>query len=141
MSEQNKAVVGRFYEEVFNKRNANVIDELSAPNFIDHTAAPGQAPGATGVKDMTVMFQKAFPDLRVTVEEIVAERDIVVARFSMEGTHRGELFGTAATGKRVTFRGLDMVRIKDGKATEVWHYGDDMVVMSQLGVRFPAPTA
>lgn len=138
MSEQNKALVRRFYDEVFGKRNIALIDALSAPNFTDHTPAPGQAPGVQGIKDVVQMFVKAFPDLRVVVEEMVAEGDLVAARFRMEGTHQGDLFGTPPTGKRVTFRGLDMVRVKDGKATDVWHYGDDMVVMAQLGVRFPA---
>lgn len=137
MSEQNKSATRRFYEEVLNRHNVNAIDELCAANCVDHTAMPGQASGAQGVKDMFLVFLNAFPDLRVNVEEMIAERDIVVARLAMDGTHKGELMGAPPTGKKVTFRGIDMIRIKDGKATDVWHHGDDMMVLAQLGVKLP----
>lgn len=139
MSEQNKTVARRFYEEVFNKKNVNAIDELCASNFVDHTAMPGQAPGAKGLKDIFAVYMKAFPDMRVTVEEMVAERDLVVARFTGEATHRGELLGTAPTGRKITFHGIDMLRIKDGKATEAWHQGDDAIALMELGVKLPVP--
>lgn len=137
MSEQNKALAQRFYEEIFNKKNLNAIDELCAPGFVDHHPMPGQAPGVKGVKDVFALFIEGFPDLRVAVDEMVAERDLVVARFSVTGTHKGPLFGAAPTGKRVTFHGMDMVRIQSGKATEVWHYGDEMEVLMGLGVKPP----
>ena len=139
MSEQNKALAKRFYEEIFNKKNLNAIDELCAPNFVDHSAMPGQAPGVKGLKDSFSMFMKAFPDMRVTLDEMIAERDVVAARFSGEGTHKGELFGTAPTGKKIKFNGIDMIRIRDGKAVEAWHQGDDMIGLMQLGVKLPMP--
>jgi steroid delta-isomerase-like uncharacterized protein len=140
MSEQNKALTRRFYEEVFGKKNLKVIDELCAPSFVDHSALPGQAPGIEGLKAVLRDYFQAFPDLTVNVQEIVAERDIVVTRFTMQGTHKGSLFGAPPTNRKVTFRGIDMVRIKDGKATEVWHEGDDAVVLLQLGVQLPQAT-
>src|SRR5437867_2740597 len=108
MSEQNKAIARRFYEDVFNRKNLNAIDEICSPTIVDHSAMPGQAPGAKGMKDMFGVFVRAFPDLKVTVEEMVSERDLVVARISVVATHTGELFGTAATNRRVTFHGIDM---------------------------------
>ena len=138
MSEQNKALSRRFYEEVFNKKNLDVIDELCASDVVDHTAMPGQAPGARGLKDVFASFLKAFPDFHITVEEMIAERDIVVARFTVEGTHRGEFMGAVPTGKPVTFHGIDMIRVKNGQATEVWHQGDDMIVLMQLGAKVSA---
>lgn len=137
MSEQNKELTRRFYEEVMNRKNLQAIDELCAPEIVDHTAMPGQAPGLEGMKQMFAMFVEAFPDMRIEVEDLIAERDLVVARLAMSGTHKGPLFGTPPTGKHVTFRGVDMVRIRDGRATEVWHYGDDFLVLGQLGVKLP----
>ena len=140
MSEQNKALAQRFYEEVFNKKNLDAIEELCAPDLVDHNAMPGQAPGTKGLKDAFATFFRGLPDLRITIQELVAERDIVVARFSGTATHTGELMGAAPTGKTVTMRGMDMIRIKSGKATEVWHEGDDAVVLMQLGVELPSIT-
>jgi steroid delta-isomerase-like uncharacterized protein len=140
MSEQNKMLTRRFYEEVFNKKNLNAIDELCAPDFVDHNAMPGQGPGAKGLKDVFAMFFRGMPNLRITVHELVAEDDIVVARFTGTATHTGELMGAAPTGKTVTMRGMDMIRIKNGKATEVWHEGDDALVLMQLGVELPSTT-
>ena len=104
---------------MFNRKNLNAIDELCAPGFVDHSAMLGQSPGPQGLKDSFGQWLQAFPDMSATVHEMVAEGDIVVARLTIQGTHKGPLMGTAPTGKKVTFRGIDMVRIKNGKATEV----------------------
>jgi steroid delta-isomerase-like uncharacterized protein len=138
MSEQNKTQTRRFYQEVFNKKNLDAIDELCAPEFVDHTSMPGQGPGPKGLKDWSRQFLQAFPDLKATVEEMVAERDLVVTRLTCQGTHQGTFMGAAPTGKKVTFHGIDMVRIKNGRATDVWHQGDDAVVMMELGVHVHA---
>ena len=137
MSEQNKAVAKRFYEDVFNRQNLNGIDEACAPDFVDRSAMPGQAPGTQGLKDMMGIYVKAFPDMRVTVEEIIAEGDTVAARFSGTATHKGELFGTPATGKTITFHGMDFLHFKNGKVTEAWHQGDDVIALMQIGVKVP----
>ncbi len=137
MSEQNKQAVRRFYDEVLNGKNLSVIDELCAADVVDHSAIPGQAPGAQGLKDTFSTWIKGLPDFRVKVEEIIAERDFVVCRISGTATHTGDLMGAAPTNKRVTFHGIDIIRIKDGKAVEVWHEGDDAVVLMQLGVKLP----
>jgi steroid delta-isomerase-like uncharacterized protein len=138
MSEQNKTLTRRFYEEVFNKKNVNVIDELCAPGIVDHSALPGQRPGSAGLKDVFRDYFKAFPDMSLTTHEMIAEGDIVVTRITGQGTHSGPLFGSAATGKKVSFTGMDMIRIKDGKAAEVWHEGNDVAVFMQLGIQPPA---
>jgi predicted ester cyclase len=138
MSEQNKRLTRRFYEEVFNKKNLHVIDELCAPGFVDHSAFPGQRPGSAGLKDVFGDYFNAFPDMSLTTHEMIAEGDIVVTRFTGHGTHSGPLFGSAPTGKKVSFTGMDMIRIKDGKATEVWHEGNDVAVFIELGIQPPA---
>ena len=138
MSEQNKALMRCFYDEVFNKGNLGTVNELCAPNFVDHTSPPGADPGAEGVKQIIGMYRSAFPDIRVTVEEMVAEGDTVVSRTTMRGTHAGDLMGIPPTGKQVTMRGLDLVRIAGGKATEVWHHDEELALFAQLGVTPPA---
>ena len=82
MSEENKALARQFYEEIFNKKNLDAIDELCAPDFVDHNAMPGQAPGSRGLKDVFATFFRGLPDLRITVHELVAEGDIVVVRLT-----------------------------------------------------------
>jgi predicted ester cyclase len=141
MSEQNKAAAKRFYEEIFNKRNVNAIDELCVPNFVDHSAMPGQPPGTEGLKKTFAMYLKAFPDIQMKVEEMIAERDLVAIRFSGGATHKGELFGTAPTGKKIKFNGIDFVRYANGKAVEAWHQGDDVLAMMQIGIKLPMPPA
>lgn len=138
MSEANKAVVKRFYEEVMNRKNVAAIDELCSPDFVDHTAFPGQQPGRQGMKDSFATFLGAFSDLRVNVEAMIAEGDLVATRFVVSATHTGELMGAAPTGKKVFFHGIDMIRVVNGKAVEAWHQGDDIVVLAELGAR-PRP--
>ena len=137
MSEQNKALARRFYDEVFNKKNLNAVDELCVPGVVDHMAFPGQAPGAQGLKAVFAEYFKGLPDTHLTLHETIAEGDFVVVRFTGTGTHMGTLMGAAPTGKKVSFHGMDMIRIKDGKATDVWHEGDDAIVLMQLGVQMP----
>jgi len=88
------------------------------------------------MKEALGQFLQGFPGLNFIIEEIVAGRDIVVVRARMEGTHNGELMGAAPTGKKVTCHANDMIRVKDGKAVEVWHQGDEMAMM-ELGVKPP----
>ena len=137
MSEENKAVLRRWYEECFNKKNLAIIDELIAPNCVEHNAFPGQAPGIEGVKQTIGMFLAAFPDMRVTVDDMIAEGDKVAVRYSGRGTHRGELMGIAATGKQVTATGMEIVRLSGGKMVEHWEQMDMLGMMQQMGVLPP----
>ena len=137
-SDQNKTLTRRFYDEVFNKKNFGVIDELCAPGFVDHNPAPGQGSGLQGLKSWMQQFLQAFPDMKVTVHEMIAEGDVVVTRLTCQGTHKGTFMGAAPTGRSVRFSALDMVRIKNGQATEVWHEGNDALVMMELGAHMPA---
>ena len=92
MSEQNKADFRRVVE-AFESGNVDVFDELIDPNMIDHSPVPGQEPGMDGLKKLVTMFRAAFPDLRSTVEDLIAEGDKVVGRMTTSGTHRGEFMG------------------------------------------------
>jgi len=135
VSEQNKAVARRFYEEVFNKQNLDFIDQVCTSDLIDHAPMPGQKPGPAGVKEMFSSFKTAFPDMSINVEDMVSEGDVVVARFTGTATHKGELMGAPATNKQVTFHGIDWLKFRGDKVAEVWHQGDDAVVLMGLGVK------
>jgi predicted ester cyclase len=137
MSEDNKALVRRFYDEIFTKKNANAIDEICSPDFVDRNPMPGQSPGRQGMKDAFGGFLHAFPDMAVTIEEMIAERDLVAARFTVTGTHQGELMGAKPTGKKITVHGIDMMRIVGGNVVEATHYGDEIIALMKLGVRLP----
>ena len=134
MSEQNKALVRRTLEEIWNKGNLAVADELIAPNHVAHDPAslnPGSGPEAT--KQQASTYRTAFPDLHITIEDQVAEGDQVVTRWTATGTHRGDLMGIAPTGKQMTITGINISRIAGGKAQEDWTNWDTIGMMQQLG--------
>jgi len=138
MSEENKALVRRELEEVWNKHNLDAIDEIYAPDFVDHSAPPGMPNDRAGAKARVGAFLGAFPDFKTTIDILVAEGDLVVNRSTSTGTHTGELGGIPATGKRITVTSIAIVRVAGGKIAEVWFESDQMGLMQQLGV-VPAP--
>ncbi len=133
MSEENKALYRQFIDAM-NAKDVTVVDRLMDPNFVDHDLPPGQAPGAEGMKEMMSMFFAAFPDLRSTIDLLVAEGDVVTGHMTTEGTHNGDFMGIPATGKKVSFSEVHTVRIANGKAAEHWGIADAMTMMQQLGV-------
>jgi len=133
VSAENKTIARRFYEEVWSKGNLAVLDELVASNFVDHNPLPGLAPDLEGFKQVFTMFRTAFPDLHMTVEDMIAEGDMVVSRVKVRGTHKGDLMGIAPTGKQVTLEAIDITRIAGGKMVERWGIIDMLGMMQQLG--------
>ena len=133
MSEQNKALMRRFYE-LMNQHNASAFEEVLAPDVVVHGAPPGTEGGVEGMKQMFDMFNNAFPDLKVTVDHMIAEGDLVAVHMTTQGTHKGEMMGIPATGKQFSNQGVDLVRIAGGKATEIWHYEEELSFYQQLGV-------
>jgi steroid delta-isomerase-like uncharacterized protein len=133
MSDENKAIVQR-YSEAVSHRNLDVLDEIFAPEFIDHTASPDQPPGPEGLKRFFAMMDRGFPDFRATVEDVIAEGDKVGFRFTFHGTHQGAFMGIAPTGEQVTMQGIDILRIVDGQVVELWGQEDMLGMMQQLGV-------
>jgi predicted ester cyclase len=136
--EENKAKMRRFHEEVLNRGNLSVVDELLTTDFVEHAAPPGTAPGAEGVKQMIMMFRTAFPDLHLTEEDWIAEGDKVVCRYTIRGTHKGEFMGIAPTGKQVVITGIEIVRFEGGKPVEHWEEMDMLGLLQQLGA-IPTP--
>lgn len=133
-SAQNKAAIGRAYEEVFNKGNLGILNELMAPNYVLHTAGGLEFKGPEGFGQYVTMMRTAFPDLHVTVENMVAEGDYVAHRVSFAGTHRGDLAGIAPTGKRITSASNTLSRFSADKEVEAWHELDTLAFYQQLGL-------
>jgi len=137
--EKNSAAVKRFYDEVMGKGNLKVIDELVADNFVDHSVPDPDMPGnKMGLTQTMGMFRTGFPDLQITVEDMIAKGDKVWVYTTMRGTNTGEFMGKPATGKKIEVKGIDIVRFVNGKAVEHWGLNDDMAMMTQLGM-IPAP--
>ena len=134
MSEANKACVRRLFEEVWNGGKLGLLDTLIGAAYVDHNPAPGQPAGAAGVKGKVDVLRTAFPDLRFTLEELVAEGDLVAARYSWRGTHKGEAFlGIPPSGKAILVRGMDFFRLREGRIVERWDNVDELGMLTQLG--------
>ena len=133
MSTTNKALVRRYIEEVLNKGNAPLNDELIAPDFIGHDPTGADIHGPDGVKQHNAMYRNAFPDLQYTVEEAIAENDTVVWRWTAHGTHLGEIMGIAPTRKQATTTGTVTCHIANGKLQEAWSNWDALGLLHQLG--------
>jgi predicted ester cyclase len=135
--EANKAVVERLFNDDLNEPDgptaARVADQIIAPDFVDHTNPPELKHGLESHKTIVALFRSSFPDMHWTVEDVVAEGDRVVARTTMRGTHRGEFFGLAPTGRPVVYPGIHVLRLADGKVAEHWGSNDDLGLMRQLG--------
>jgi len=137
-TEQNKALVRRLMEEVMSNGNMSLIDELVAPDFIENEVMPGASSGREGFKQTNLMLRSAFPDLKVTINDMLAEGDKVALSVTFSGTHKGDLMGMAPTDKRISMNAHDILRIENGKLQEHWGVTDMMGMMQQLGA-IPAP--
>jgi predicted ester cyclase len=134
-TEENKAVVRRFNEEFISPGNLDAFHDLLASDVLDHTALPGFPPGAEGVKQLFFgVYRTAFPDLYVEIYDQVAEGEKVVTRKAFHGTHPGPLMSIPPTGKQVTIRVIDIVRVVNGQIVEHWSVVDQLGLMHQLGV-------
>lgn len=135
MSEQNKTNVRRLFEEVWNKGYAPVADELFAPTYTHHdSSTPDLGRGPESEKKRVTLYRNAFPDIRFTIEDMLAEGETVVARWSCRGTHKGELNGIAPTGKQFNINGISIARFTNGKMFEGYVNWDALGLMQQLGV-------
>jgi steroid delta-isomerase-like uncharacterized protein len=134
MSADTKAIARRLLEEAFNSGNLDVVDELLAPEFVNYDAVlPEPATGIDAAKASIGGYRAAFPDLRITLEQQVAEGELVATRWTARGTHQGELFGMTPTGKQATVTGITIDRIVDGRFVESWTNWDTLGLMQQLG--------
>ena len=137
-AEDNRVIVQRWIEEIWNKGNLAVADEIVAANFANYDpAGPMLEPGRSGLKKQVALYRTAFPDLQVTIEDIVSEGNKVVIRWKAHGTHRGDLMGIPATGREATLMGISINKIVNGKIVEHRTNWDVLGLMQQLGVMRP----
>ncbi len=131
--DDNKRLVLRTYEELVMGGNFDNLEELVHDDYVDYTQPPGWPTDRAGLQLQVEYFRRAFPDIHVRFEEMIAEGDLVIHRQIMSGTHRGEFFGIAPTGNHVEMAGFHLFRIKDGKLIEHRANNDDIGMLRQLG--------
>jgi len=132
-AEENREIVRRFWG-VWEEGNLGLVDELVAPDYVNHSPGmPNQPEGPEGVKAVVSMFRAGMPNLRVVIEDMIAEGDKVMMRYKIEGTHEGELFGVPPTGRRVSIESITVERVSGGKIREHWRVTDTLDMMQQLG--------
>ncbi len=133
MSTENKALVHRWFEEVWNKGREDAIGEMLASHCIVHGLGPDMH-GPKEFKQFHSAYRNAFPDITVQIHAIVAEGNIVAARWSGKGTHRGNGLGFRATDNTVHFNGMVFVRVEQGKLVEGWNNFDQLGMLQQIGI-------
>jgi steroid delta-isomerase-like uncharacterized protein len=137
---QSKTVARRFFEDVFSEGNLALLEELIAPDCLQTgpSAFPGLPPGPEGKKMVVMVYRAAFPDIRFTVDEQVAEGKTVMTRWTAHGTHKGELAGIPPTDESVSISGVTVDRVVDGKIVTSWSLSDQFGLLQQLGVIPPS---
>jgi len=137
MSEANKDLIRR-YQDAYNAMELDHLEELLHPDWQSNNWPDDVMPQSIeNAKVMHRMFKEAFPDLHVTTEDLIAEGDTVVHRWTVRGTHKGEVIGLAPTGREVTAGGISLFRIADGRIVEHWAYADELGFLDQLGATLP----
>jgi len=132
-ADANKEIVRRLTIEPW-EGHLGVIDEYVAPDYVGHDPSIPDLQGPDGMKEFVTGYLAAFPDARITIDEILAEGDLVTVRWSGRGTHQGDLMGISPTGKQVTVSGISIARLTDGKVVEEWSNWDTLGMLQQLGV-------
>lgn len=132
MASEGEVLVRRWVEEVLTGGNLAAIDELFAPDFVN-VSEPSQARGPEGVRQGVTLLRTAFPDLRVSIDDIFGHEDRVAWMYTCRGTHRGEFAGIAATGRPVEYRGLVIARVRQGRLAEGRGLADTLAILRQLG--------
>jgi steroid delta-isomerase-like uncharacterized protein len=138
MSAENKALIRRWFEEVWNKGRVAAIDEMFHSEGVAHGLGDGpeaKLHGPNGFKPFFQSFYSTFPDINVTIDRIISEGDLVAAHCTVRGTHTGNGLGVEATQKPIQFTGLTMARIKDGKIIEAWNNFDFQALFQQIGMK------
>jgi len=135
MSNDIKAIARRIIEDVWNDRKLNFLDEVIDASYTYHDPnSPDFGDGPQSYKARVTLYANAFPDMRLAIEDVVAEGDSVVLRWHASGTHKGDLFGIAPTGKAVGGPGMSILHFRNGKVVEDWAVWDTLGLLRQLGV-------
>lgn len=132
--DRNKAVVSRYYADVLNGGELELLDEIAVDDYVEHDPLPGQGNGRADFKRRVETLRTAFAPISFRVEDIVAERDRVVVRWSSSGKHTGEFMGIPPTDREYTINGIDIHVCQDGRLAEHWHVVDQLSQLQQLGL-------
>ncbi len=132
-AEENKAILRRFFEEVFNDGDLSVADEIFAADYVNRNPAPGENPSLEGLKQFVTAVRGSFPDIHFTIDDQIAEGDKVVTRFTWQGTHQAEFAGIPASGSTLTVSAINIHRVADGKIQEAWFKYDTLDFLQQAG--------
>ena len=132
-SDDNKEVITRFVQEFKNNANHGIVDELMTPNFTHHLTDPRLPAGRDGMKAVGAVVVGGFPDVQVTVQDLLADGDRVIERTAVRATHTGEFNGIPPTGRAVTWTEIHIYRLEDGKIAELWSEIDFLSLLGQLG--------
>jgi steroid delta-isomerase-like uncharacterized protein len=137
--DRNKRLVDTFIQELFSKGDLGAVDRYLHPDFVDHDppfadGPAGASAGAEGLREAARMMRRALPDWHSDLDQLVAEADIVVERFTASGTHRGELMGVAPTGQTLVLSGINIFRIDEEQIVERWGRLDELGFLRQLGL-------
>jgi steroid delta-isomerase-like uncharacterized protein len=135
--EQNKAVIRRIAEEIWNKGNLAIAAQIYPSNYVFHDPSGQDIKGTEGIKQAISMLRSAFPDLVFAINDMVAEGDKVAWRYTVTGTHKGEYMGIAPTGRKINISGIIISRCADGKEVEGWPSDTRLALYQQLGVTPP----
>lgn len=128
-------VIERYFDEVWNQGKLDVLDELLAPDYVNHSSSLPDSPrGPAGVKPIVAAMRTAFPDLHYAIEQIVVGAEAVAVRVRMSGTHRGDFFGIPPTHKRFEVTQTNIERFRDGVIVEHWRNTDELALFKQLGL-------
>jgi steroid delta-isomerase-like uncharacterized protein len=139
MAVQNKQIARRFLA-AFAAADTATLEQIVAPDLVDHNPLPGQKPGRDGLIEAVRQYRTAFPDMKLTIESLMAEDELVAVTGKVVGTNQGSMMGAPATGKTVSFAYMDMYRIVNDKVVDVWHVEDIAGMLQQLGVGHGQPT-
>ncbi len=136
MAQDLKELTRKYVDEVWNKGNFDLVEQLVAPDCVTHdpSAPGGELKGPEGIKQLVSMYRNAFPDTRLEIKDLIVEGDKVAARITASGTHKGSLMGIAPTGKHVSIAGNSITQFRDGKQVESWASYDQLGMLQQLGV-------
>ena len=133
--DKNRQIVTRYFEEVWNQGRLDVIDELVAPNYVNHSPGTSNpAPGPVGLKPIVAALREGMPDVKFVIQDMVVTPNKVAVRVVMTGTQTGNFFGIPATGRRVSVNQFQIEHIENGKIVEHWRQTDDLGLMRQLGL-------
>jgi steroid delta-isomerase-like uncharacterized protein len=129
-----EAIARRLYEELWNRGNFAVVHELIAEHVVDHTPLPTQGAGLEGFKQLVSTVSAAFPDLHITVDDVIGSGEKVSVRWTARGTNMGPLLGLPPSGEHITIEGIDIFRMEHGRVVEHWGWLDVIGLMQQLGI-------